>query len=141
MAGGGEPRIIATITLIVDDTARSTAFYRDVLGGTVISEGQPTFVRLANIWLTINRGGGPTDDKPSVNAAPPSERDVLSGFLNLRVADIRACYELWRSRGARFLTEPKVHQAEIRCYMRDPDGYLIEVGQTTFTSGPFDMYR
>jgi lactoylglutathione lyase len=51
--------------------------------------------------------------------------------LNLRVADIHACYELWRSRGARFLTEPKVHDGEIRCYIRDPDGYLIEVDQTT----------
>jgi catechol 2,3-dioxygenase-like lactoylglutathione lyase family enzyme len=51
--------------------------------------------------------------------------------MNFRVADVRACYELWRSRGAHFLTEPKVHESEIRCYIRDPDGYLIEVGQTT----------
>jgi lactoylglutathione lyase len=30
-----------------------------------------------------------------------------------------------------FLTPPKDHGREIRCYMRDPDGHLIEVGQTT----------
>jgi hypothetical protein len=59
----------------------------------------------------------------------------------LRVADIQRCYELWRSRGAKFITEPKVHQLEKRCYMRDPDGYLIEVGQTTFTKTPLDVYR
>jgi len=35
------------------------------------------------------------------------------------------------SRGAEFITEPKDHDIEIRCYIRDPDGYLIEVGQTT----------
>ena len=35
------------------------------------------------------------------------------------------------SRGAEFLTPPKDHGREVRCYMRDPDGHLIEVGQTT----------
>jgi hypothetical protein len=29
-----------------------------------------------------------------------------------------------------FLTEPKEHKTETRCYMRDPDGYIIEVGQS-----------
>ncbi len=43
---------------------------------------------------------------------------------------------LWRSRGARFITEPKVRETEMRCYMLDPDGYLIEVGQTTITVTP-----
>jgi len=48
---------------------------------------------------------------------------------------------LWRSRGARFITEPKVRETEMRCYMRDPDGYLIEVGQTTITVTPLELYR
>jgi hypothetical protein len=66
---------------------------------------------------------------------------VISSFLNLRVSDIRRCYERWSSRGAKFITEPKTHATEYRCYMRDPDGYLIEVGQTTMTAGPLDLYR
>ena len=37
---------------------------------------------------------------------------------------------LWRSRGAEFLTEPKPKYGETRCYIRDPDGYIIEVGQS-----------
>ena len=41
----------------------------------------------------------------------------------------------WSARGAAFLTQPKQHETEIRCYMRDPDGYLIEVGQTTLPGG------
>ncbi len=70
-------------------------------------------------------------------------------FLNLRVTDIKRCYELWSSRGAKFITEPKVHAinggggptaTELRCYMRDPDGYFIEVGQTTMTPDPLDLY-
>ncbi|HTV93622.1 MAG TPA: VOC family protein [Verrucomicrobiae bacterium] len=132
--------LVVTNTLIVADIARSVAFYRDVLGATVLRDGEPTFLRLENLWLTINGGGGGTDDKPDVVAAPPRDPNVLSFFLNLRVADIKKCYALWSSRGAKFITEPKVHATEMRCYMRDPDGYLIEVGQTTMTPGPLDLY-
>src|SRR5262245_43902452 len=67
-------------------------------------------------------------------APPPRDQNVLSIFLNLRVTDISRYYDLWSSRGAHFITEPKVHATELRCYMRDPDGYLIEVGQTTMTT-------
>src|SRR5262245_48462028 len=115
---------------LVRDIQRSVAFYRDVLGATVLREGEPTFLRLGNIWLIINVGGGPTDDKPEVLASPPRDQNILSIFLNLRVTDIQRYYDLWSSRGAKFITEPKVHATELRGYMRDPDGYLIEVGQT-----------
>ena len=135
-----ELKFVVTNTLIVGHVQRSVAFYRDVLGATVLREGQPTFLRLGNIWLTINGGGGGTDDKPDVVAAPPRDPNVLSIFINLRVNDIKRYYELWSSRGAKFITEPKVHATEMRCYMRDPDGYLIEVGQTTMTAGPLDLY-
>jgi catechol 2,3-dioxygenase-like lactoylglutathione lyase family enzyme len=132
---------IATETLIVTDIARSVAFYRDVLGAPVLREGEPTLLRLKNTWIIINKGGGPTDDKPEVIASPSKDLNTLSSFLNLRVVDIERCYELWRSRGAHFITEPKVHETEKRCYMRDPDGYLIEVGQTTTTPTPLELYR
>ncbi len=135
-----ELKLVVTNTLIVADIQRSVAFYRDVLGATVLREGEPTFLRLENIWLTINGGGGPTDDKPEVVASPPRDQNVLSIFLNLRVTDIKRYYDLWSSRGAKFITEPKVHATELRCYMRDPDGYLIEVGQTTMTASPLDLY-
>ena len=51
--------------------------------------------------------------------------------MNLRVADIQACYEQWSAKGAEFLTPPIDRGAETRCYMRHPDGYVIEVGQAT----------
>jgi lactoylglutathione lyase len=130
---GAELKFVVTNTLIVANIQRSVGFYRDVLGATVLRGGEPTFLRLGNIWLTINGGGGPTDDKPEVIASPPHDQNALSVFLNLRVTDIRRYYDLWSSRGAKFITEPKVHATELRCYMRDPDGYLIEVGQTTMT--------
>ena len=78
-------------------------------------------------------GGGPTDDKPAVILETPPDPDRTSSFLNIRVSDIHAVYEEWSARGAEFLTAPKQHETEIRCYIRDPDGYRIEVGQTTVT--------
>ena len=133
-------QFVVTATLIVADVGRSTAFYRDVLGAEVLRTGEPTFLHFGNIWLTINLGGGPTDDKPEVVATPPRNPNDLSFFLNLRVSDIKRFYERCRSRGATFITEPKVHSSELRCYIRDPDGYLIEVGQTTFTATPLELY-
>jgi hypothetical protein len=38
--------IEVTNNLIVRDVQRSVAFYRDVLGATVLREGEPTFLRL-----------------------------------------------------------------------------------------------
>jgi lactoylglutathione lyase len=122
--------VVATL-LIVQDVARSREYYARIFEAKVIEDDEPSILRLANTWLIINSGGGPTDDKPTVVAAPPADPDRLGVAMNFRVADVRACYELWRSRGAQFLTAPKVHADEIRCYIRDPDGYLIEVGQTT----------
>ena len=122
--------IFLTHFIVSDDVQRSVAFYADVLGGEIVMEGEPSMVQLANSWIIINVGGGPTDDKPEVILETPPDPTRSSSFLNIRVADIQAVYEQWSSRGAEFITEPKDHETEIRCYMRDPDGHLIEVGQT-----------
>ena len=123
--------IVLTHFIVSNDVERSRRFYTEVLGGELVMEGEPTIVQLANGWVIINVGGGPTDDKPAVTLATPRNPDLVSSFLNIRVADIAKVYEDWSARGARFLTEPKDHGREIRCYVRDPDGYLIEVGQAT----------
>jgi catechol 2,3-dioxygenase-like lactoylglutathione lyase family enzyme len=122
---------VLTHFIVSDDVERSRRFYTDVLGGETVLEGEPTIVALANGWVIINVGGGPTDDKPAVTLEAPHDLDRVSGFLNIRVADIQAVYEDWSARGAEFLTPPQDRGAEIRCYLRDPDGHLIEVGQST----------
>jgi catechol 2,3-dioxygenase-like lactoylglutathione lyase family enzyme len=96
-----------------------------------VLEGEPTIVALANSWVIINVGGGPTEDKPTVTLETPRDLDRVSSFLNIRVADIQAIYSDWKARGAEFLTPPQDRGREIRCYLRDPDGHLIEVGQST----------
>jgi predicted enzyme related to lactoylglutathione lyase len=131
------PRKGFTVThfITVADIDRSADFYEKVFGGRVLnrgdSKGASGQIQIANTWLVVNVGGGPTPDKWSVTLSVPAETDKVSSFLNICVADIRACYELWKSRGAEFITEPKEKYGEIRCYIRDPDGYIIEVGQST----------
>ena len=119
--------------LTVADIERSARYYEKVFGARILSLGDgnaPAYLLLANIWMILNVGGGPTPDKPTVTLSVPDPNHINS-FMNFRVADIQACYELWKSRGAEFITEPIPKYGEIRCYIRDPDGYIIEVGQST----------
>jgi hypothetical protein len=46
--------------------------------------GQPTIVTLANSWIIINVGGGPTDDKPGITLEPPRDPDRVSSFQRSR---------------------------------------------------------
>ena len=128
--------IVLTHFVVASDVGRSRRFYADVLGGEVLKDGEPTIIALANGWIVINTGGGPTGDKPTVTLEPPRDPDRVSSFLNIRVADIHAVYGEWRARGAEFLTPPTDRGVELRCYLRDPDGHLIEVGQRILPPGP-----
>ena len=123
--------IVVTLFITVRKVARSRDFYSRVLGGTVVLEENPCMVKLSNSWIIMNPGGPPTPDKPDISVVDDEPGNTTSIFLNLRVADIQACYEDWKAKGAEFVTPPIDRGAEIRCYMRDPDGYLIEVGQST----------
>ncbi|HLA65276.1 MAG TPA: VOC family protein [Candidatus Saccharimonadales bacterium] len=116
--------------LVVSDQDRSRAFYQSIFDGKVLIERDPVIMKVANSWLILNEGGGPTDDKPTVTLTTPPDPDRVSAFLNIRVADIASAYREWSAKGAVFLTEPKDHGREIRAYIRDPDGHLIEVGQS-----------
>jgi len=127
--------LVLTHTLIVSDVKASCKWYEKMLDGKVVlepsSEGVPCIIKVANSWVILNIGGGePTDDKPYTKVAVKQDQDILSSFLNIRVADIHDFYKSRKKRGAEFITEPKEHISEIRCYMVDPDGYLIEVGES-----------
>jgi catechol 2,3-dioxygenase-like lactoylglutathione lyase family enzyme len=123
--------ILVTLFITVRKVACSRDFYANVLGGSVVAAENPCIIKLSNSWIIMNPGGPPTPDKPGITVTDYEPGDTTSIFLNLRVADIHACYEEWKAKGAEFLTPPIDRGAEIRCYLRDPDGYLIEVGQAT----------
>jgi lactoylglutathione lyase len=127
---------VVTHFLVVSDQDRAREFYRSVFGAKVVLERDPVIMKIADSWLILNVGGGPTDDKPTVTLAPPADPDRASAFLNIRVADIGVAYAEWSAKGAEFLTEPKDRGREVRAYIRDPDGHLIEVGQTQQSQVP-----
>ena len=127
--------IAITHFIVANDVDRSRRFYSEVLGGETVLDGEFSIVALANGWVTIGVAGGPTDDKPNVTLEPPTHPERVSSFMNIRVADIATKYEEWSARGAEFLTPPIDRGEEIRCYMRDPDGHLIEVGQLVVRPG------
>ena len=127
----GSSDISLTVLMIVNHQDRSRDFYHNVLGAQIVRDRDPVILRFHNGIIVLNAAGGPTGDKPTVTMAPPANPDTVSMALNIRVADIHATYHAWRAQGAQFLTPPHDRDSEIRCYLRDPDGHLIEVGQTT----------
>lgn len=94
---------VLTHFLTVSDIRRSSEFYLQIFGGKVIRSGQPTIIQIANSWIVLNVGGGPTDDKPTITLHTPQNPNEASNFMNIRVADINTSYEEWRKRGAEFI--------------------------------------
>ena len=86
-------------------------------------------LRFAGTWLLLVSGGGPTAGKPTVVFRPPADADQVTHAMTLRVTDCQAVYEALRARGAAFLAAPHDWGAEIRCFLRDPDGHLVEISQ------------
>lgn len=118
-----------TRLLVVSDVERATAWYRDVLGATVVRAygGTSVVLKFLGSWLLLVTGGGPTRDKPTVTFDVPSP-DTVSASLVMRVPDCQAAYETLVGRGAVFLTPPvKWDHGEVRAFFRDPDGHLFEI--------------
>lgn len=49
--------------IVAEDVEPAARFYSDVLGDEIVLAGEPTIVALANSWIIINVGGGPTDHR------------------------------------------------------------------------------
>jgi len=121
-----------TRLLVVSNIDRSRTWYRDVLGAEVVREygGSSAVLKLLGDWLLLVTGGGPTEDKPSVTFAAPTDPDQVSAQLVFRVPDCQAAYETLSSRGAEFLTKPvQWDHGEVRAFFRDPDGHLFEISE------------
>src|ERR1043165_2507440 len=93
---------IITHFLVVSDQDRSREYYQALFNGEVLRERDPVILTVANTWLILNEGGGPTDDKPTVTLTTPRDPDRTSAFLNVRVADIAKAYREWSAKGAQF---------------------------------------
>jgi catechol 2,3-dioxygenase-like lactoylglutathione lyase family enzyme len=129
----GQWRVGSELThlLVVDDVQRSKAFYSGVLGAEVRREygGTSVVLRFLGTWLLLVTGGGPTADKPDVGFAPPHDRGTASHEMIIAVPDCLAAYAELLDRGAEFLTPPVEYEWETRCFLRDPDGHIIELSE------------
>jgi catechol 2,3-dioxygenase-like lactoylglutathione lyase family enzyme len=128
--GFPSPDVEVTLLLVVSDAERSKVFYRDVLGAELYREygGSSVVLRFQGTWLLLVTGGEPTRDKPDVRFAVPDPR-VATHELTLRVPDCLGAYAELTARGATFLTPPVEYEHEIRAFLCDPDGHLIEISQ------------
>jgi catechol 2,3-dioxygenase-like lactoylglutathione lyase family enzyme len=120
-----------TRLLVVDDLARSIAWYRDVLGAELVGEygGTSAVFRFVSSWLLLVTGGDPTADKPTTTMATPADPDRASAELIVAVPDCRAAHAELVARGAAFLADPVEYPWEIRAFFRDPDGHLFEISE------------
>jgi catechol 2,3-dioxygenase-like lactoylglutathione lyase family enzyme len=120
-----------THLFVVSELERAKSFYRDVLGAFVYREygNSSCVLQFLGNWILLVTGGGPTEDKPQVSLAPPSDPNQVSAELIIRVPDCRRAYEVLRSRGAQFLTPPHDWGEEVRCFFWDYDGHLLEISQ------------
>jgi catechol 2,3-dioxygenase-like lactoylglutathione lyase family enzyme len=128
---GGD--VAVTHILVVADPAASRDFWVGVLGAELYREygGTSVVLKFGGTWLLLVSGGGPTADKPGVTFWPPADPDQVSHAMTLRVADCRAAYTALMGRGATFLTPPHDWGSEIRCFLRDPDGHLVEISESS----------
>lgn len=118
-----------TYFLVVSDQDRSRDWWVDVFGAAVLQERDPVLLSVWGAVLILNLPGGPTADKPNVVLELPAANRT-SAFLNVRVPDVAAFHHATAARGAAWLTPPIDRGPEIRGYIRDPDGHLLEVGQS-----------
>lgn len=127
-----DDQLVNTATmLVVRDLARSLAFYRDSLGFRVqMNRRTIALLERDGMLLYLVTESPPTRDKPGVTLAPPPEPERTPVNLVFRVRDARRAHADLERRGVLFLAPPTAPPwGGLRCFTRDPDGYLIEIEQ------------
>lgn len=121
------------VILAVTQVDRSIAFYRDLLGFDLEARyDDPPYATLARagIRLSLAEQGHPAEDRPGVSMVAPDDPAVARALLVLEVGDCRAVHAELEARGAKMLAPPySPPWGGHRFFVRDPDGYLVEVEQ------------
>jgi catechol 2,3-dioxygenase-like lactoylglutathione lyase family enzyme len=114
--------ILVALFITVRKVARSRDFYSRVLG--VSRHGREPLHREAVQFVDHHEPGRTTHSGQARylgRRLPARQHDLnVHEFARRRH---QACYEEWKAKGAEFVTPPIDRGGEIRCYMRDPDGY------------------
>ncbi len=115
-------RKMDAIILLVSDMNKSIDFYKNVLGLPLKSqspEWTEFFLKGTKLALHVNKR---LKDRMS------SKIGILIGFM---VLDINETYKILKSRGAKFIKEPKEENFGKHAIVEDPDGYMISLVQLT----------
>ena len=118
--------------LVVADISRSLSFWRDAVGGTVLVEWETyAHLRLGEGELHLATPAPPSADKPDVALVLPSDPSRVTSEVVLHLEDIAALTTRLASSGISLLAPPHepVWGGERRCFLRDPDGHLVELTQ------------
>lgn len=120
-----------TTILVVSDIESSKKFYIDVLEAELYREygGTSVVLQLLGNWILLVTGGEPTADKPDTKFAHPVNDNEVSHAYTMRVADCKKAYDILKGNGAEFITPPYDWGEEVRCFFKDPDGYLFEISE------------
>ena len=134
----------------VADIERSIHFYRDLLGMTLISrqEGQRPYLAeitgFPDVYLkTAFLKATPTDAhvlellEYTSHPAPATPRETNrpgNAHISFRVSDIHALHRHLARHDVTFMSPPAlvtsgVNSGTLSCYLRDPDGFTIEITQ------------
>lgn len=119
--------------IVVRDVARSVEFYRRL--GFQPSVQWPTYAKLANGpgILHLAAQGDPPPDRPAVALrAPDDAAEAVVAVVVVQVADCREACSALAATGVELLTEPvePVWGGEVRAFLRDPDGHLVEINES-----------
>ena len=117
--------------LTVADVARSARSSRKVFGARILSLGDgnaPGTFSLQISWMILNVGGGPTPDKPTVTLQRLTNHINTSLPFALPIFNVPPMPE--SRRRVHHGADPQIRRDALH-YIRDPDGYIIEVGQST----------
>jgi catechol 2,3-dioxygenase-like lactoylglutathione lyase family enzyme len=87
--------LFVTQFLVVSDQDRSRDFYQSVFGADVLRDRDPVILALANTRIVLNIGGGPADDKPAIQLAPPPTRVSPADSRGPRVVRRRPAPAAW----------------------------------------------
>lgn len=117
------------VMVVVRDLPVSVAFYTQKLGFTLHDQQEHiAALSCGSLRLYLFTHSPPTPDKPTITLANLNGPDTTPVIIDLLVSDCRAAYERLLARGVAFLTPPHSPPwGGLRCFAKDPDGYLIEL--------------
>ena len=116
--------------LAVANLDRALAFWVERMGAVAeVHWDSYALLRVGEGRLHLAVTGDPPPDR-AVRLVPPiPDPHEATGEVVIRVADCQAVVEVLQHRGVEFLGPPATPAwgGEVRAFLRDPDGHLIEV--------------